>query len=133
MFRPAAHAEAFLHLKVQSLFKWFFFKCFRFGFNDKTEHLPALAKTSPRNNQQMVSFSQTEERSLVATPPDKNTWLDAFMCCRKRHIRETPVRDYGTNTFHLFLFWRQKINSLIYLNASPGLSHLMCIWRFLWV
>lgn len=26
--------------------------------------------------------------------------------------RELPVRDYGTNTFDLFLFWRQKINIL---------------------
>lgn len=57
MFRPAAPAEAFLHLKVQCLFKCFL-KCFRFGFNDKTEHLQASAIKSPRYNQQMVSFRQ---------------------------------------------------------------------------
>lgn len=28
--------------------------------------------------------------------------------------RELPVRDYGTNTFNLFLFWLQKIYILFF-------------------
>lgn len=91
MFRPAAHADAFLHLKVQSLYKCFL-KCFRFGFNDKTKHLQASAMKSPRNNQQMVSFRQVE-RSLWPRPQAKTPGLMPSSAVVNVNSRELPLRD----------------------------------------
>lgn len=91
-------------------------KRFWFCFNDNTyKHQPQnhLART----NRWSVPLRQVE-RSLVAAPLDKNTWLDAFTCCRKRVNRELPARDYDKNTFYLFLCWPQNIEKIFCSDES---------------